>query len=649
MRETYDHLRAAERLTRAAKDLWERLHDPLLDPLRQRLQFRLLLITAAMVVALIVLRLERGGMLIDLGLTLAASITAMALLSRSPRYSRNAAQALVLLFIGAGLYDYTRSGPPGSFPWSLTLLMVLPVFGVLLDGPVSGGLAALTCMGVALHWMLHGPQGHMMLVVLFAAVAGGCFYVVAMAHAWIFGSLVRRRLDSSTHIQRARQASAELAGVLAEQARDLAERMGPGADPATVRDACGRLLELLGHARQKLPEGLPRGAVDPDGLLDQLRRDVHRIYLGLALLAALIALVAILVLGLPLWQLAAILALALLPLTFVPTAQDQAWRGRFRLFIGLATVVMAADVALSRDLPPSASLIFLPLLVYYVGMLDSPRAVRVLCLAGLALLAAANWYLNPFPGLVSLYIVIGLDCLLVMAISLAVQTAYRRLVQGMIAEEEALRGSLQEYRKAASTLFHDLAGPLAVLQGLSSLPAGLSGAADAQRAGRMVQRIRSLTGLNEAPGPERVEELAASLLDLFQDQFSRKGLRWGLDAGAEVRLPGLSASLRDSVLGNLLSNAIKYSPEGGRIILRAESGPRRVRLVLVDEGPGFPADVLDSVAGGQTPRSRPGSRGEQGSGFGLLLAAAYVREAGGQLNLRNLQGGGASAEILLPC
>jgi len=49
------------------------------------------------------------------------------------------------------------------------------------------------------------------------------------------------------------------------------------------------------------------------------------------------------------------------------------------------------------------------------------------------------------------------------------------------------------------------------------------------------------------------------------------------------------------VLSNLISNAIKFSPPKGTVTVRAQSGSRDVRIFVEDEGPGIPADQLQSV------------------------------------------------------
>jgi two-component system sensor histidine kinase CreC len=296
-------------------------------------------------------------------------------------------------------------------------------------------------------------------------------------------------------------------------------------------------------------------------------------------------------------------------------------------------------------------LVFLPLLVFFAGML-APRWVTGLTGAlGIGLLLWAHaWVERPGSGVV--LAVLGMEVLLVAAISHAIASAYHGLLAGMAVEEESLRHSLGKYRRMVSTLFHDLANPLAVLQTLASLPPALLTSDDEARAARMMQRLEDVaSSARQAalPGADTsVALLATQLMDLFRDKLREKQLRFELAQGADVMLKRGGGLLRDLMLGHLLSNAIKYSPNAGVIRLSARVQDAWIIFTLGDSGPGFPEDVLHDIANGLSPLVRPGTLGEMGNGYGLLEASASARELGGHLTLRNRAEGGAEAELWLP-
>lgn len=100
------------------------------------------------------------------------------------------------------------------------------------------------------------------------------------------------------------------------------------------------------------------------------------------------------------------------------------------------------------------------------------------------------------------------------------------------------------------------------------------------------------------------------------------------------------------LLSNLLTNACEGdgSRHAARVMLQlrpSEAGDR-VRVVIRDDGPGFPAPVRGStVPGGWTRKA-------DGSGLGLMLVAALLEDGRGRLELSNPPGGGACVELELP-
>ncbi|HVF33371.1 MAG TPA: ATP-binding protein [Acidimicrobiales bacterium] len=105
----------------------------------------------------------------------------------------------------------------------------------------------------------------------------------------------------------------------------------------------------------------------------------------------------------------------------------------------------------------------------------------------------------------------------------------------------------------------------------------------------------------------------------------------------------------DTVLGHLLENAIKYSPNGGRVTVRATADPPAgvVRIEVLDEGVGFEGDVERLLrpfvqADGATTR-RFG-----GVGLGLYIVRQLVHALDGELSAANRPEGGAVFSFTIP-
>ncbi|HEY6959643.1 MAG TPA: ATP-binding protein [Candidatus Limnocylindria bacterium] len=83
------------------------------------------------------------------------------------------------------------------------------------------------------------------------------------------------------------------------------------------------------------------------------------------------------------------------------------------------------------------------------------------------------------------------------------------------------------------------------------------------------------------------------------------------------------------VLYNLLDNAIKYSPDGGRIVVRARENAAEAIVSVIDEGVGIAPQELSAVFErfhrGQIARTR----GIAGTGLGLAISRGIVEAHGG--------------------
>lgn len=101
--------------------------------------------------------------------------------------------------------------------------------------------------------------------------------------------------------------------------------------------------------------------------------------------------------------------------------------------------------------------------------------------------------------------------------------------------------------------------------------------------------------------------------------------------------------LIEQLLGNVLENAGRHAPAGSQIRLGFIAEAGAARLVLQDDGPGFPP-------GREQDMMKKFTRGSQqssgGTGLGLAICAAVAKLHGGRLELNNR--GGAEVVLWLP-
>ncbi|AZO95166.1 ATP-binding protein [Halocella sp. SP3-1] len=107
-------------------------------------------------------------------------------------------------------------------------------------------------------------------------------------------------------------------------------------------------------------------------------------------------------------------------------------------------------------------------------------------------------------------------------------------------------------------------------------------------------------------------------------------------------------SLITQLLLNLIDNAIKYSYPDGIIIIKANMMMKYVKIDVIDQGPGIPAEHLQSIFERFYRVDKSRSRKEGGSGLGLSICRWIVKAHKGKITVDSQVGKGTSFSVYLP-
>jgi PAS domain S-box-containing protein len=241
----------------------------------------------------------------------------------------------------------------------------------------------------------------------------------------------------------------------------------------------------------------------------------------------------------------------------------------------------------------------------------------------------------------------------------------RRLVGFVrdLSERHAVDRMKKEF---VSTVSHELRTPLTSIRAsLGLLDGGIAGPlnADARElvgvahrsVVRLIGLINDILDLERAEGPAGLPLTRVPVgLDAIMQRATSAVAAIAAEHGVELNLfLGGHQVLGDAdrieqVVVNLLSNAVKFSPMGETVVARSRRDGQSIRVEVSDRGPGVPAAFRPVIFEPFRQAESADNRRLGGSGLGLTISRAIVRQHGGEIGLEDREGGGSTFWFTLP-
>jgi signal transduction histidine kinase len=151
-----------------------------------------------------------------------------------------------------------------------------------------------------------------------------------------------------------------------------------------------------------------------------------------------------------------------------------------------------------------------------------------------------------------------------------------------------------------------------------------------------------------APAPFHLPTALDNAVTLVRERAARHGI--ALEVELDPRLGELVGDERKvkQVLLNLLSNAVKFTPEGGRISLKAGRKDGLVEVAVTDTGIGIAPEDQAAVFEEFRQVGSDETRKQEGTGLGLTLAKKFVELHGGRIWVESAPGRGSTFTFTLP-
>ena len=136
--------------------------------------------------------------------------------------------------------------------------------------------------------------------------------------------------------------------------------------------------------------------------------------------------------------------------------------------------------------------------------------------------------------------------------------------------------------------------------------------------------------INARPGVKLGEDVIERALNILKPQMEVRKVRFEREVADDLPAIEADTSLLQVALVNLLSNAVKYGNEGGLVRLRVAYGDGALRIMVWNEGPGFPAEERSRLFRKFSRLDTPELRDRKGTGVGLYTVWRIARMHGGR-------------------
>ncbi|HEY3758429.1 MAG TPA: ATP-binding protein [Solirubrobacteraceae bacterium] len=242
--------------------------------------------------------------------------------------------------------------------------------------------------------------------------------------------------------------------------------------------------------------------------------------------------------------------------------------------------------------------------------------------------------------------------------SILAAALHRAELQAEVVETTALRRSDEMKTAVLRSVSHDLRTPVTAILTAAGALDSLHPTAEnvgevrelvmeaATRLRLLIEKLLDLSLLQSGNLEPRTSW--CSIDEVLHEAIEQAGDSDVFRLSVERNLPLLrgDAAQLERAFANVLENAARYSASKP-VSVRARAVGERIRVRVVDQGPGIQANELERVF---LPfyRSADGPQGHLGSGLGLAIAKGFVEVNGGRISVESALGQGTSFVMEFP-
>ena len=149
--------------------------------------------------------------------------------------------------------------------------------------------------------------------------------------------------------------------------------------------------------------------------------------------------------------------------------------------------------------------------------------------------------------------------------------------------------------------------------------------------------------------PEKfiVNEKINESLELLKGAASKKNIKIEVNTDEEISIYA-DVNMFSTVFRNLVANAIKFTNENGIITIFTKRNENFCGITVKDNGVGISEEDIGKIFRIDSKHKTLGTKGEKGTGLGLILCKEFIEKNGGEIRVKSEVGKGSEFSFTLP-
>lgn len=238
--------------------------------------------------------------------------------------------------------------------------------------------------------------------------------------------------------------------------------------------------------------------------------------------------------------------------------------------------------------------------------------------------------------------------------------SFEKMREELAENNRQMWNMLEERKKLQASIAHDLRNPISIIEGnaeyiqlniqdgnidneqLQKIAENIF--ESAKRMEAYTDSIRDINKLEELK-VNKEEKNLHEMLNKMAYSFQAVGRYGNIRVDVENNVPEYKALIDEQVIyriaENLFTNAMRYAWEN--ICLKFDLNEDKLMIIIADDGPGFPKEILSSRERYIYMADKSGKH----MGMGLAISNILCKKHNGELVLENSSDGGAIAKIVI--